>query len=227
MVRKFPTFQQSEEGYNNLYNTMKFTRSAAINTAAKKIINNKNRYISIQNKTGVPWYFIGALHMREANNDFRGILHNGERIIGTGRKTTLMPNGRGPFNTWEEAAIDSIKYQGLDKIFPWSVARMAYEGEKYNGIGYFLHVVNSPYLWGGTNHQQSGKYIADGVWDSTAVDKQLGIMPVIYRIRELEKISDTKTKEQNKNETVNEIKEKEVKKEGLLIKLLRFLFVKK
>jgi hypothetical protein len=53
-------------------------------------------------------------------------------------------------------------------------------------LGYRSHGVNSPYLWAGSNHQEPGKYIADGVWDSSARDTQLGVMPVIMKIVELE-----------------------------------------
>lgn len=228
----FPSFSQMEKGYNNLYNTMTFTRSTAINNAATKIIQNKDRYLSVQSKTGVPWYFIGAIHMRESNNDFKGILHNGEKILGTGRKTKLVPVNRGPFNTWEEAAIDAIKQHNLQKISSWSIARMGYEGEKYNGIGYYFHGVNSPYLWGGTNHQQSGKYVADGVWSPTTKDTQLGIMPVIYRIRELEKITSEgisvpdKYSDKERKKNIDD-SSSVVVKESFWIKLLKTLFVKK
>ena len=217
-----PTFEQAKEGYNNLYNKMLFTRATAINDAAKVIINNKDKYKAVEAKTGVPWYWIGAIHMRESSNDFRGVLHNGERIIGTGKKTTLVPAGRGPFSTWEEAAIDAITHKGLHKIKKWDVARMGYQGEAYNGWGYLAHGVNSPYLWGGTNLQQPGKYIADGVWSSTAVDKQLGIMPVIYKVRELEKITSTVVVEDKQDKPPVT----EQPKSNWFIRLLKLLFVK-
>jgi peptidoglycan hydrolase-like protein with peptidoglycan-binding domain len=45
--------------------------------------------------------------------------------------------------------------------------------------------VHSPYLWAGTNNYESGKYVADGVWSSAAVDQQLGIVPVMRKMIEL------------------------------------------
>lgn len=232
-MAKAPSFPSTSKGYENMYNSMKFTKSSAINNAATKSIQNKARYLAVQAKTGVPWYWIGAIHMRESNNDFRGVLHNGERILGTGRKTRLVPVGRGPFSTWEEAAIDAIKLHGLQKISNWSIPRMLYEAERYNGWGYTWKKVNSPYVWGGTNHQQPGKYVADGVWSSTAMDSQLGVAPVIYRIRELEKITSPgvsvsdKFSEKDREEETKEDIPSVVPQESLLLRILRFFFVKK
>lgn len=184
-----PTFTVTSKGYTNMYNSMQFTKSTAINRAANKIIKYKDTYKKVEDATGVPWYWVGVIHMRESSNNFRGVLHNGDRIIGTGRKTYRVPKGRGPFNSWYEAAIDALKLKGLQRIKSWSVSRMLYEAERFNGWGYTWRGVNSPYVWGGTNHQQPGKYIRDGVWSKTAWDRQLGIAPVLYRIIELENIS--------------------------------------
>jgi lysozyme family protein len=46
--------------------------------------------------------------------------------------------------------------------------------ERYNGLGYAIRGVPSPYVWSGTDQYKSGKYIADHVYDPNAVDKQLG-----------------------------------------------------
>lgn len=232
-MAKAPTLAATSKGYQNMYDTMKFTRSSAINNTATKIIQNKDKYLAVQNKTGVPWYWIGAIHMRESSNDFRGVLHNGEKTIGTGRKTVLVPKGRGPFSTWEEAAIDALQLKGLQKISDWSIPRMLYEAERYNGWGYTWRKVNSPYVWGGTNHQQLGKYVADGVWSSTAKDTQLGVAPVIYRIRELEGIKNDERKDSGSvgnNGTVTSVdssNNEHTDETSWFIKLLRLLFTKK
>ena len=42
-----------------------------------------------------------------------------------------------------------------------------------------------PYVWAGSNHEQLGKYIADGVWSATADDTQIGVLTVLRRIAEL------------------------------------------
>lgn len=219
-MARAPTYSATRKGYSNMYNSMKFTRSRAINSAANKVIKYKDTYKKVEDSTGVPWYWIGVIHMRESNNSFRGVLHNGDRIIGTGRKTYRVPKGRGPFSSWHEAAIDALRLKGLHSIEHWSIARMLYEAERFNGWGYTWRGVNSPYVWGGTNHQQPGKYVRDGVWSSSAVDKQLGIAPVLYKIRELEGIGPRTDRDIGTNNVSSNTKQ------HWLIRLLRFLFIK-
>jgi hypothetical protein len=73
----------------------------------------------------------------------------------------------------------------------WSLARVLYELERYNGWGYRLYHnhVNSPYLWGFSSHYTSGKYIADGTWSDTAVSRQCGAAVLIRRLEELGEIA--------------------------------------
>jgi hypothetical protein len=126
--------------------------------------------------------------MRESNAHFGGVLHNGEKIIGTGRKTRLVPRGKGPFDSWEQAAIHALRMKNLHKIKDWSDGRVCFELERYNGWGYQGRGKSkrSPYLWAGTNHQKAGKYVADGKYSSKAWDRQLGAIPVLQKIRELD-----------------------------------------
>jgi lysozyme family protein len=180
------TFENTRAGYLALWNSIKVANKAGADKFAKKIIANEPRYRKIQDATGVPWYFVGLLHMRESSCDFRGVLHNGEHIIGTKKVTSLVPAGRGPFRSWEEAAIDALKLKGLHKIKDWPVERIAYEAERYNGLGYTKRGVNSPYLWAGSNHQQPGKYVADHQWSPTAMDTQMGVMTVLRRIQDMQ-----------------------------------------
>jgi lysozyme family protein len=151
---------------------------------AKLIIKGEAQYKAVEAATGIPWFFIGALHMRESGCDFKGVLHNGEKIIGTTRKTKLVPKGRGPFKTWVAAAIDALDMRNLRGI-TWAPARMGYESEGFNGWGYTGKGVNSPYVWAGSNWEQPGKYVADHVWDKDFDDPQIGTMTVLKRLSEL------------------------------------------
>jgi lysozyme family protein len=178
------TYEKTKAGYARLWNTISVKAKDA-DRFAKIIIKNEARYRVIQKETGVPWFFVGALHMRESSCNFNGVLHNGEHIIGTDRKTRLVPRGRGPFSTWEEAAVDALKLKGMDRTRSWPIERIGFAAELFNGLGYANRGVNSPYLWAGSNHQQPGKYVADHVWDAKATDKQMGVMTVIKRICEL------------------------------------------
>lgn len=169
------------------WNRMKFTRSTQINKQADIIIANRFRYERVEEKTGVPWDVIGVIHHRESNGSFAGVLHNGQRIIGTGKKTTLVPKGRGPFSSWEEAAIDALTnvHPYAARVKDWSIENTLDLLERYNGLGYRRKGRPSPYLWAGTDQYVKGKYVADGKYDANHVDKQLGTAPVLYRIREI------------------------------------------
>lgn len=169
----------------------KFTRSTAINAQAEKIAANRSRYEAVSNATGVPWDVIGVIHYRESSNDFAGVLHNGQKIIGKGTKTTLVPKGRGPFSSWEEAAMDALVVcpPYAAKNTDWSIAGTLDILEKYNGLGYRKKGLPSPYLWAGTDQYVKGKYVADGKYDPEHVDKQLGVAPILMKLREGEKIA--------------------------------------
>jgi len=165
-------------------------RMAEVNGIANRLIALKPRYQKVTAVTHVPWGVIAALHYREASNDFKGVLHNGEPIIGTGRLTRLVPPNRGPFATWEESAIDALTMppHKLQEVDSWTIERACYEIERFNGFGYRNHhpEVKSPYLWSFSNNYSSGKYVADGQFSSSAVDKQCGTMPILKRMMELD-----------------------------------------
>ena len=94
-----------------------------------------------------------------------------------------MPIGRGPFATFEEAAIDALAdYRGAT----WDVPQLAFTLERFNGFGYRGKGIPSPYLWGGSSVQKRGKYVRDGVFDPNVMDTQLGAMTVLRRLCELD-----------------------------------------
>lgn len=155
--------------------------SAKLNEATKKsvlktcdaIYANKSRYKKVQELTGCPWHVVGAIHLLESSLSFKGVLHNGEKIIGTGKKTKLVPAGRGPFFSWETAAVDALRSR-TEEIKEWGVEETLGFLERYNGLGYKKRGIPSPYLWSYTNKYTKGKYVADGKWDPYAVSKQIG-----------------------------------------------------
>jgi len=182
------TFDQLKAGYTPLWDGIQVTNKVAANREAKKIIDNKVVYKAIEKQTGVPWFCIGIIHTREAGSVDVGrwlcCLHNGEKIIGTGRKTRLVPADRGPFATFEEAAADALKgYKGTK----WSVEFLAYTLEKFNGFGYRSKGIPSPYLWGATNKQKRGKYVSDGVYDPNTMDSQVGGMAILKSMMDMDK----------------------------------------
>lgn len=172
-----------------MWRDAKFTRSTQINAQAAKIQDNRARYEGVAKKTGVPWDVIGLIHYRESSGDFAGVLHNGQKIIGTGKKTTLVPKGRGPFATWEDAAVDALFNASpyAAKNTDWSIAGTLDVLERYNGLGYRNKGIPSPYLWAGTDQYEKGKYVKDGVFDPNHVDQQLGVAPILMKLRETPK----------------------------------------
>ena len=172
----------------------KFTRSTEINAQAAKIAAKRSRYEAVSKATGVPWDVIGVIHYRESSGDFAGVLHNGQKIIGTGKKTTIVPKGRGPFTSWEEAAYDALvdcaPWAGRNK--DWSVGGTLDLLERYNGLGYRNKGLPSPYLWAGTDQYVKGKYVADGKYDPNHVDKQLGVAPILMRLRDMQEAGSVK-----------------------------------
>lgn len=157
-------------------------KEGMVKAACKTILANKSRYELVETYTGVPWYLIGALHYREASLNFNTVLHNGETLTEVNKYgTRLVPKGRGKDQhwTWEAAAIDALRYDGLDRVNftgPISCLVMA---EKYNGMGYRRTGELSPYVWAGTNHHdETGKYKSDGKYDSNAPEKQLGVAAI-------------------------------------------------
>jgi lysozyme family protein len=173
--------------YGHLWDTCEL-RSDNLNVsrtqyAVDKLNKNSARYKVVALQTKVPWWVIGCIHLMEASGNFDGCLHNGELIIGTGKKTTLVPRGRGPFPTWEESAIDALNLMELPKS--WSIESALMFLEKYNGTGYLKYHrdVLSPYLWSGTMHYSRGKYIADGKFDKHTVSKHAGCVAVIRHAR--------------------------------------------
>jgi hypothetical protein len=100
--------------------------------------------------------------------------------------TTIVPKGRGPFDSFLAGAIDALAYDGLTKVIDWRLEKQLWYCERFNGLGYANKGLPSPYVWGGTSIQRPGKYVADGVWDPNAHDGQPGCAPLLKTIAELD-----------------------------------------
>lgn len=158
-------------------------REAEFNTLAQFAVNHKPQYLQVETRTGVPWTLVAVLHRRESDANFNTYLGNGDPLR---RKTTHVPKGRGPFASFVEGAIDALKIDGLSSVIDWRLEKMLYYAEIFNGTGYNAHGLPSPYIWGGTNIQKPGKYVADGVFDSHAMDQQPGCAPILAMIARLD-----------------------------------------
>lgn len=129
---------------------------------------------------GIPAWLIGCLHYREITSmSLKAYLGNGEMIIGTGRKTQLVPKLRGPFDTFHEGAVDALNlsFKGLSN---WTdIGNCLVRAEMWNGEGYARMGVVNPYLFAGTSIYHSGKYKSDGHYDPGLVDQELGVVCIM------------------------------------------------
>jgi len=183
-------FESLRAEYADLWQRMQIRpeRQNAVNAIANKLLALKPRYAQVAGRIGMSWAIIALLHNREADCNFACVLHNGEKIVGTGRLTTLVPRGRGPFASWEDSAFDALTMppHSMQRISSWTIERACYEMEKFNGFGYRSRHINTPYLWSYSTNYQSGKFIADGVFSSNVSDQQCGTMPILKRLMELD-----------------------------------------
>lgn len=183
-----------EKEYDTYWSQMKVVKTNEATAQANQIIAHKDRYKAVEKTTGVPWFVIGCLHMRESNGNFNTWLHNGDPMRDHNWKpvqTFHEPPHRppNPDVTWEEGAFDAlVTCEHLDQIKTWGPAPVAFAAEKFNGPGYRNPKINipSPYLWGGTTIQKLGKFIRDGVFDHSVMDPQIGVMAVLYMLMMLD-----------------------------------------
>jgi len=167
--------------YENLWKTLiiqsdKFNQ---IMLGSDIIKSNKERYSAVQRMVNddIPWFVIGIIHLMEANCNFNLNLHNGQPY---NMKTTLVPKGRGPFQTWEYSAYDALDMKRSILPMIWDIENIGNFFEKYNGMGYKNKGVNSPYLWSFSNHGIGvGKYVEDEIYDPYAVSQQTGSMVIL------------------------------------------------
>lgn len=194
-----PDFLSLKKQYGQLWRSIEIKPDwrNRLDTAANKIIVNKSQYQRVERETGVPWYFVGVIHMRESGCNFLTHLHNGDSLkartwrVPAGRPKTGSP----PFD-WYFSAADALRMKGLDKLPGWDIETILYQLERYNGFGYrqYHKATLSPYLWQGTGHygdhdSPAGKYVADGKWSATEQDKQCGAAAVLKVLEEMGEVS--------------------------------------
>jgi lysozyme family protein len=161
------------------------TRKAESGNVALRLYKARQRYRAVARETGVPWPVIAVIHERESSQDWRASPAQGDPW---NRVSVHVPAGRGPFESWEDAAIDALVKcpPFLARHRDWSIAAALTALETYNGIGYAARGVPSPYLWSGTDQYRTGKYVRDGVYDPGKVDPQLGCAALIIALMELD-----------------------------------------
>ena len=81
---------------------------AAVDKIAARLVAAvaKTRYQSVAAKTKVPWFIIAVIHEREASQSWKGNLAQGDPW---NKPSIHVPKGRGPFDSWEDAAVDALE----------------------------------------------------------------------------------------------------------------------
>lgn len=182
-----------QKEYEDLYTSMEIRsdKLSVVENNVNRILKHKSRYQTVGDPLNIPWYFIGIIHSMESGQNFSRHLHNGDPLTA---RTTHVPRGRpktgNPPFTWEESATDALEPHKLNVISEWSLSRILYEFERYNGFGYRPRrpQVYSPYLWSFSNQYTKGKYIADSKWSETAVSQQIGAAVLLRRLEERNEI---------------------------------------
>jgi lysozyme family protein len=176
-------FETLRTEYTSLLAQMRVLRTEEVDDVARKLLGfvNSGRYDGPCLATGVPRIVAAASFEREASSNFRLSPAQGDPW---NQVSHHVPRGVGPFRSWGDAAEWAYRHEGFDKIGAgnWSWERACFESEMFNGFGYRAHGVHSPYLWAGTSIYRNGKFTSDGHFDAGAVDRQLGVVPVMRRM---------------------------------------------
>ena len=156
-----------------------------VEATTRRLLNGRTRYEAVQASTGVPWFFIGMIHGRECDFSFGQHLHNGDPLSG---RTVHEPKGRpisghAPFD-WAYSAADALVCDGLTRWTDWSLAGVLHKLEAFNGFGYRVRAIQTPYLWNMTAAGRPGKFVADHVFDPAATDAEAGCAAVLKVLEE-------------------------------------------
>lgn len=184
-------FTALEAEYTHRLAVLKITREAQVDHRAAQLVKPQvlDHFGPAHDELGIPIVWMACSFERESGSDFTRSPAQGDRWD---RVSTHVPRGIGPFSSFAAAARWSYQHDGIDKnSAPWSKPYACWAFEKFNGFGPRDHGRVSGYNFSGTNQYdpptgRGGKYVSDGVWDSSAVDEQLGCVPLMLKMIELE-----------------------------------------
>ncbi len=179
-------FSELRSEYEHDLAIVRVTKTQEVDKIARRLMRGDAipQYAAVQKALGIPVVVQATICERESGADFSKSPAQGDPW---NRRSTHVPRGKGPYNSWHESAIDT--FHNVDHLddnsAPWSLPYACWKWEAFNGFGYRMHGRRSPYVFGGTNLQQSGKYVSDGNFDAGVMDTQIGTVPVALRMIEL------------------------------------------
>lgn len=186
-VRNSKSFDELRDEYDRCFAacTIKPGVERNIEYYLSRLAKHRPTYEDTGADLGIPWHFIGILHAMESGFNFGTHLHNGDPLTA---RTVHVPAGRplvgSPPFTWKESARDALMMHKLHQETDWSIPRQLYLFERWNGLGYRMRGVRSPYLWSFSNLYTAGKFVGDGRFDPTAVSKQCGAAVLLKALLE-------------------------------------------
>lgn len=160
------SFKSGFTGYPNVY-------ESEVNDFILAYNENVTVYQQIANRTNIPAILIAAIHFRESGCDFNYTIKNGDEELDD---PADFVDDAVSVLTADKTYNDFKRDIGLTKDSRNLLAMLQY-AEYWNGMGCKKYNKGiNPYLYAGTNIYTSGKYVSDGEWDSTKVDRQPGIL---------------------------------------------------
>jgi lysozyme family protein len=134
--------------------------------------------------TNMPWYFVGIIHGLEGSFNFKVHLHNGDPLTArTVHVPAGRPTGTPPFS-WEASAQDALGFAHFERESDFTVPRILFLFERFNGMGYRRLGVATPYLWSFSNHYVKGKFSQDGKFDRELMSRQIGAAVLLGALRD-------------------------------------------
>ena len=143
-----PSPSQRDE-YRKLFDTLEIRseRAKTIDKLCASALALVPRYTIVSARTGVPWYFLAAVHLRESTFKIAH-LHNGDPLSArTVHVPAGLPKTPEPPYTFEQSAEDALRQKDLHQWTDWGLTGTLYQLESYNGMGYRKRGKPSPYLW--------------------------------------------------------------------------------
>ncbi len=155
-----------------------------IEARVKRIFGRQLTYERVSAASEIPWYAIACIHSLESSLNFTRHLHNGDPLTA---RTVHVPRGR-PFAdpwsglpySWEQSAEDALDGRWRPKA--WDLAGVLEFLERYNGLGYRAHNVNSPYLWSCTDQYTTGLFVFDGKFSPTIASQDIGAVALLKQL---------------------------------------------
>ena len=175
------SFNTLASGISSEIEEANVTKSAV--DVAESLLKHRTRFLLVQQLCQVPALWLMPVFQRE-NPSFTAYFGNGDPLD---KPTTHVPKHRGPFATWEDGVVDSLKLDHITSVKGWTWVRACYEWEAWNGFGVReYHGRPTGYVWAWTNVYQGGKYLADGKWSRGTWDTQPGCFAVAKAIAALD-----------------------------------------